>query len=127
MHTKNTRSIRSVAHYPLAKLLFFLLAFLLAACGDGNNDESNPSELGGALGSDEQLVQFAMAEITQYLAARPSAADTAEGIHSFWIRWEGDLPPRQVTDKALANLEQNGMIESLHVGEREVWRRRTNA
>jgi len=72
---------------------------------------------------DERLVSFAETAIRDFLAARPDAADTLEGIHRWWIQWPG-LPESQViTEIALERLQIQGEVEFFRVGNNVVWRR----
>lgn len=73
---------------------------------------------------DEQLIAYAAAEITAWLSARPNSADTLEGIHRWWIRWPGPEEAITVTEAALHQLEDAGVLEQVRVGSRLLWRRR---
>jgi len=71
---------------------------------------------------DDKLILEAANAIQQYLATRPTAADTVEGIHTYWIQWD-DVPEMiDITESALLHLQQAGVVECAHVGNREVWR-----
>ena len=74
---------------------------------------------------DDKLIQAAANAIEHYLTTRPAAADTLEGIHSYWIDWPGVPEPLTVTEAALMQLQRAGFVESKMVGNRLVWRRRT--
>ncbi len=79
-----------------------------------------------ATGIDSQI-KFAMDEIRYHLAVFPKAADTVEGIHNFWIRWEVK-PEIAVTTDALSLLKAEGLVEMIeNVNERSgkrswIWR-----
>ena len=72
---------------------------------------------------DEQLVVFAENAIRVYLAERPDSADTAEGIHRWWILWPGLPESPVVTQIALERLETAGEMEPVDVGNQVLWRR----
>ena len=72
---------------------------------------------------DEKLLEFAVKAIIAHLHANPASADTAEGIHQWWIHWPTFPESIEVTFAALEQLEQSGFIEHLKVGNREIWRR----
>lgn len=72
---------------------------------------------------DDKFVQFAANEILRYLVARPDSADTIEGIHQWWICWPGLPESMSVTAAALQQLEKNAMMQRIHIGNREIWRR----
>lgn len=74
------------------------------------------------------MVSFVETAIRDFLAARPDAADTLEGIHRWWIQWP-DLPESPViTEIALERLQAQGEVEFFRVGNNVVWRRsRPNA
>jgi hypothetical protein len=77
---------------------------------------------------DDKLVLAAVDAITNYLTARPAAADTVEGIHCYWIPWQDNIPELvAVTEAALLHLEQTGFVERVKAGKRDIWRRRSNA
>jgi hypothetical protein len=74
--------------------------------------------------SDEEIINFAVLSIRQYLAAHRYSADTAEGIHLWWISWPDVQESTIVTTEALARLEKFGEIERVDVGNRRLWRQR---
>lgn len=76
------------------------------------------------LTEDEQLIVYAAAEITAWLAARPNSADTVEGIHRWWVHWPGPVEAIAVTDAALHRLEAAALVEQVQIGSRLLWRRR---
>ena len=49
----------------------------------------------------EPQVRYAMQQIRHVLRQRPQAADTVEGIHTFWIEWQEPQPPLAATQAAL--------------------------
>lgn len=71
---------------------------------------------------DENLIQFAVNSITDYLNAHPESADTVEGIHQWWIEWPGIAESISITSIALKQLEQTGQIERRRIGNQEIWR-----
>lgn len=73
---------------------------------------------------DDKLTPAAVTAIRDYLASRPDAADTVEGIHQWWIQWPGIPESVTVTMAALEHLESIGFLERLQTGNREFWRRR---
>jgi hypothetical protein len=74
--------------------------------------------------TDDQ-VMAAAAAIRCYLSSRPQAKDSAEGIHQWWIAWDGGAPALiDVTAAALDHLEAEGVLERFQSGSRELWRRR---
>jgi hypothetical protein len=60
--------------------------------------------------------------IEQYLALRPLAADTVEGIRLWWIDWPVSPESLEVTLAALEKLEREGVVVRVAVGTREIWR-----
>lgn len=72
----------------------------------------------------DRSVQLAYDAISAYLAHHPMAADTAEGIHQYWIQWDGIPEMQHITEIALAQLEQDGLIEPIQIGGRLLWRRK---
>ncbi|HVK96120.1 MAG TPA: hypothetical protein VM571_15495 [Noviherbaspirillum sp.] len=73
---------------------------------------------------DEKLVLDVMAEIRDYLAARPDSADTLEGIHQYWLLWPNGQEAPAVTQAALDLLLEAGVVECVRYGGRVLWRRR---
>ncbi|MDP1966923.1 hypothetical protein [Rhodoferax sp.] len=72
----------------------------------------------------EQEVLYAMLQIRHVLERSPSAADTVQGIHAWWVDWPEPAPHWEVTEAALARLESQGAVERVSVeGGREIWRR----
>jgi hypothetical protein len=74
--------------------------------------------------SDEEIINFAMLSIRQYLTAHPDSADTAEGIHQWWISWPDLQESITVTIEALERLEKFGEVERVDIGNRRLWRQR---
>ena len=72
---------------------------------------------------DNKLISTAVEAIRAYLTARPSAADTVEGIHCYWIQWDDDPEMTAVTEAALLHLEKIGFVERTKAGNRDIWRR----
>ena len=65
-----------------------------------------------------------MLQIRHLLARSPTAADTAEGIHAWWIDWPEPAPHRSTTEAALLRLQAQGVVEGVAVeGGRQIWRR----
>jgi hypothetical protein len=70
-----------------------------------------------------ETVDFITTSIRNYLSVNPTAADTVEGIHNWWINWP-DLPESMsCTQTALVRLEHEGFVESREVGDRILWRK----
>ncbi|MBR7782350.1 hypothetical protein [Undibacterium luofuense] len=74
----------------------------------------------------ENLLDFIMCEIRNYLNARPESADTLEGIHNWWIRWPDVAESQMITADALQRLEAQGFLEQKNIGSRVLWRRKRN-
>lgn len=72
---------------------------------------------------DEQLVAFAENAIRKFLAERPDAADTFDGVHRWWICWPGLAESPVVTQVALERLEAAGEVERFRIGSSILWRR----
>lgn len=72
---------------------------------------------------DEQAIEQVVQQIRAYLAARPQAADTLEGIHHWWINWAGGEKSPAVTLAALERLVAGGEVEQLVLANRNLWRR----
>jgi len=51
--------------------------------------------------------------ICAYLQAHPRAADTPEGIQRWWLASQHGEVTLQLVEMALAELEQNGMVQKL--------------
>jgi hypothetical protein len=73
-----------------------------------------------------ESVRFAINAIINHVNARPASADTVEGIHLGWIQWPGTPEPVAVTSAALEQLERDGFMQRVMVGNRELWRRHRN-
>lgn len=73
---------------------------------------------------DDKLIQAAATAIEHYLTQRPAAADTLEGVHSYWIEWQGIPELIAVTEAALTQLQHAGFVECRMAGNRPIWRRR---
>jgi len=71
---------------------------------------------------DHQLVIHTATLIQRYIASRPQAADTLEGIHLWWIDWPQSPEALSVTLAALEHLAAAGVMERVRIGERELWR-----
>lgn len=72
----------------------------------------------------EDLLRFVKDEIAHYVDARPESADTLEGIHQWWIQWPGAAESMSVTLAALEQLERDGLMQGVRLGNRDIWRRR---
>lgn len=59
--------------------------------------------------------------IRAYLRQHLHSADTAEGVHLWWL---GGAVPRAAVDLALTQLAQAGELECLALGPRRLWRQR---
>ncbi|UQN05400.1 hypothetical protein [Deinococcus sp. QL22] len=75
---------------------------------------------------DEDLTRFASNEIINYVNAHPDSADTVNGIHQWWIQWPDAAGSLQVTVTALEQLQWDGLMEMVPIGDggRILWRRR---
>ncbi len=70
----------------------------------------------------DKHIEYAINAIQSFLAARPDSADTIEGIHNWWIDW-GELPESiAITEQALQQLKEHGLMRSVVIGNREIWR-----
>lgn len=72
---------------------------------------------------DSQLIEPVAAAILAYVQERPGSADTAEGIHTWWIDWHGCIESQQVTEQALEYLEKQCLMEKVSIGDRLLWRK----
>lgn len=72
---------------------------------------------------DESQVNRIAVSIRAYLARRPQARDTVQGVHCWWIEWDVPPPPVAFTEAALEQLEREGAIERITVGNSVIWRR----
>lgn len=72
---------------------------------------------------DQHIIDHAAAAIMAYLQRRPDSADTVEGIHQWWIDWQGQVEDPQVTLQALEQLEKDTQLERVRIGNRFLWRR----
>lgn len=69
-------------------------------------------------------IRYAMEQIRHVLQQRPQAADTVEGIHTFWIEWQEPQPPLAATQAALELLQDEDVVECVQLESgRQVWRR----
>ncbi|WP_157669646.1 hypothetical protein [Chitinibacter sp. GC72] len=62
-----------------------------------------------------------MGQIRQHLQRHPQAADTLEGVHSWWL---ASQEPPAITEMALRQLQANGEVEALNICPRLLWRAR---
>jgi len=65
----------------------------------------------------EQIAQA----IEVHLRVNPHAKDTAEGIHLWWIDWQGAPESVTLTQAALELLETQGIMVCVVAGRRELW------
>lgn len=70
----------------------------------------------------ESDLMFAMNSIKSFVAERPNAADTLEGIHYFWIQWDRPIPEMSVTLHALDLLADDEIMEERELGDQIIWR-----
>jgi hypothetical protein len=75
---------------------------------------------------EHNLILFAATQIRSYLETRPEAADTAEGIHHWWIQWPSVEETIVITQAALETLQQSGEMETISIGNSILWRRKRN-
>lgn len=71
---------------------------------------------------EQSRAAFAEAAISAYLARQPSAADTIEGIHQWWIDWQGQIESIELTAQALERLKAAGVVECMPFGHTRIWR-----
>jgi hypothetical protein len=72
----------------------------------------------------EQEVLYAMLQIRYALERSPAGADTAQGIHTYWIGWGEPGPHWTTTREALQRLQQQGAVEQVQLEDgRDVWRK----
>ena len=72
----------------------------------------------------QSLIYTVAGAIRKYLDERPESTDTLEGIHFWWINWDGYVPSVQITEQALEFLEAQAVMEKISTGNRLLWRRR---
>lgn len=70
----------------------------------------------------DSQIEFAMSSIVAFLEFNPKAADTVEGVHSFWIQWPEPIPPIAITAAALSLLKIQGIVEIKEIGKQSIWR-----
>lgn len=68
------------------------------------------------------LVSATANEIRKYLAQHPGRFDTIEGVHIYWLNWGCNPELMHVTQAALTQLEQNGVVETVAIEKQIVWR-----
>lgn len=68
-------------------------------------------------------VVFAVNSIERYLDDYPTAMDTLEGIHCWWIEWPSTPPDISVTLMALEILQKERVIEQRRFGSKTIWRK----
>jgi hypothetical protein len=73
---------------------------------------------------DHTPTDFAEAAIRDHLARFGNSADTLDGVHQWWIRWESFPDHISVTERALARLQASGLVECVRMGGGEIWRLR---
>lgn len=74
--------------------------------------------------SDLDKVELVTGAIRRYLAGNPKAADTLDGIHRWWIDWGDEEESREATERALARLVEQGVMESVEIANRRVFHAR---
>ncbi|MED5523357.1 hypothetical protein [Gallaecimonas pentaromativorans] len=72
---------------------------------------------------DSDPIDRISAAIMDYLAIRPQAADSLEGIHHWWINWAGQEAPLEMTQLALESLAAKGQLQVRLLAGREIWSR----
>lgn len=72
---------------------------------------------------DFQLVDTVATAILAYVQCHPQSADTAHGIHLWWIDWHDCIERPEVTLAALEHLESQGLMEQISIGNRQLWRK----
>ena len=64
-----------------------------------------------------------MRQIKQVFSRSPAAADTAKGIHDWWVGWREPVPGVATTLEALQRLRKAGLVAAVRVeGGQQVWR-----
>lgn len=66
-------------------------------------------------------LETAVNAIRRYLHKYPQGADTPEGVAQWWLQGSFSL---EIVAAALAYLLASGELERMHVGQRQLWRRR---
>lgn len=72
---------------------------------------------------DKRIVQTAAA-IQQYVLDHPGCADTAMGVHQWWLNGTEDEDAMALTAEALAYLEEAGVLQQVPMRRQPVWRAR---
>ena len=72
--------------------------------------------------SEEERARALAQEIERYLAGHPNAADTVEGIRTWWIAHQRLEESVVLTQLALDLLENRGVIARRKIGPRTVYR-----
>ncbi|KXU84627.1 hypothetical protein CR51_41500 [Caballeronia megalochromosomata] len=57
---------------------------------------------------DERALQATKQRVTDYLRQHPAAADSADGIHRWWLQG-GEVAP-QIVEQALRELVEQGVV-----------------
>jgi hypothetical protein len=70
---------------------------------------------------DEALVSSIAVAILDYLRSHPRSADTLEGVQQCWLGSEDENPT--IVLLALEQLETDGLVERVPVGNRLLWRK----
>ncbi|MEK6346514.1 MAG: hypothetical protein V4764_03480 [Burkholderia sp.] len=73
--------------------------------------------------NDDALIELIAAHIQRYLCEHPASADTAEGVHQWWLGGEALDAPLDATQAALERLARRGVLEAVKLGGRTLWRR----
>lgn len=70
-----------------------------------------------------ERIDFAKDQIVSFISQHPMAADTVEGVHLWWIDWGGFAESIQITQAALDCLQVHGVMETVRVGNNNLWRK----
>ncbi|WP_115719784.1 hypothetical protein [Gallaecimonas mangrovi] len=73
--------------------------------------------------NDSDRIEHISAAILAYLAIRPQAADTVEGVHQWWVNWAGQEAPIHLTEQALETLAEQGKLQFKDVAGKRIWRK----
>lgn len=109
---------------------FFLILMLSIFLTEGKASNENlafaPKDTIQTEATTHDDIAYAKESIRRYLETRPNSADTLEGIHQWWINWPSYPPIIEVTLAALEQLQLEGFVESIKIGNQLIWRKVLN-